>query len=551
VRSVVEGRRQEEADVRDKYDVVVIGGGPAGLSAATVLGRSRRSVLVVDAGEPRNARAAHAHNVFTRDGVAPLDLLAAGRDEVTRYGGEIEVATASDVRRDDDGFVVVLADGRTVAARRILSAAGLRDVLPDVPGLAELWGTDVLHCPYCHGWEVRDQPLGILGGGTLSLHTAHLFRQLTDDVTVFVHTDDEPPADALARLAARGMRIVRGEVVGVETNGGRLRGVRLSSGEVVAVRALAVRPQFLARAEHLAGLGLHAQPVEVQGQVMGAAVPSDAMGATSVPGVWVAGNVTDLGGQVMTSAAAGLMAGAAINADLVARDTDQAVAAAGEHEHDEREHHGHGAADLDGMFDVAFWEERYSGKEPAWSGRANATLVAEVSGLAPGTALEIAAGEGGDAMWLAEQGWQVTATDFAAAGLARGAAEAAERGIADRITWRQADITAWADDATYDLVTAHYLHPAPERRAAVTRTMASLVAPGGHLLIVGHHVLDLATTMPRPNIPELFTDADELLTHLDPAQWDVLACEARPRDAADPEGRPVRLHEAVLHLRRR
>lgn len=541
--------------MREKYDVVVIGGGPAGLSAATVLGRSRRSVLVVDAGEPRNAPAAHAHNVLSRDGASPLELLASGRDEVRSYGGDIERGAVTDVRRDEDGFVVALADGRTVAARRILSATGLRDVLPDVPGLAELWGTDVLHCPYCHGWEVRDQPLGILGGGPLSLHTAHLFRQLTDDVTVFVHTDDEPPADALARLAARGMRVVRGEVVGVEMADGRLSGVRLASGEVVAVRALAVRPQFLARAEHLAGLGLHAQPVEHQGQVMGAAVPSDALGTTTVPGVWVAGNVTDLGGQVMTSAAAGLMAGAAVNADLVARDTERALAAVGEHEHgqghDERAHHDHGAADLDGMFDVAFWEERYSGKEPAWSGRANATLVAEVSGLTPGTALEIAAGEGGDALWLAEQGWQVTATDFAAAGLARGAAEAAERGVADRIAWQQADITAWAGGGTYDLVTAHYLHPAPEQRAAVTRTMASLVAPGGHLLIVGHHVLDLATTMPRPNVPELFTDADELLTHLDASDWDVLACEARPRDAVDPEGRPVRLHEAVLHLRRR
>jgi len=542
--------------VRDRYDVVVIGGGPAGLSAATALGRSRRSVLVIDSGEPRNAPAAHAHNVFTRDGTPPLELLAAGRAEVLRYGGEIEPGAVVDVRQTDDAFVVGLADGRSVAARHVVSATGLRDVLPNVPGLAERWGKDVLHCPYCHGWEVRDQPLGVLGAGPLSLHTAHLFRQLTADVTVFVHTDDQPPADAVERLAARGIALVHGEVVGVETAGDELSGVRLATGETVAVQALAVRPQFLARAEHLAGLELHAEPVEHQGQVMGAAVPADPRGATRVSGIWVAGNVTDLGAQVVGAADAGLMTGAAVNAALVAEDTDAAVRARHVHTgHSEASHgpssHGHSPQDLARMFDVDFWEERYSGKDPAWSGRANVTLVAEVSGLTPGRALEVAAGEGGDALWLAEQGWRVTATDFAAAGLARGAAQARERGVADRVVWRQADIAAWTGDETYDLVTSHYLHPAPEQRAAVTRTLASLVGPGGHLLIVGHHVLDLATTMPRPDIPELFTDADELLGHLDATEWDVLACEARPRDAVDPEGRPVVLHEAVLHLRRR
>jgi thioredoxin reductase len=313
----------------EQFDVVVIGGGAAGLSGAKALSRARRSVLVVDAGAPRNAPAGHVHNYLAREGTPPGELLAAGRAEVAGYGALVRQGTVTAARRvDEAGFRVELADGPAVRARRLLVTTGLVDELPDVPGVAELWGSDVLHCPYCHGWEVRDQPVGILGTGPLAVYGALLWRQWTADVVLFQHTSPAPSADELEQLAARGIDVVPGAVAGLETTGGRLSGVRLVDGTVVPRRAVVVAPRFTARSEVLASLGLVAVEQEMHGAVIGSAVPADPMGATAVPGVWVAGNVTTLQAQVISAAAAGLTAGAAVNADLIAEDTRLAVAAA-------------------------------------------------------------------------------------------------------------------------------------------------------------------------------------------------------------------------------
>jgi thioredoxin reductase len=312
----------------EKYDVVVVGGGPAGLSAGLALGRARRSVLVVDAGNPRNAPAGHVHNYLARESVPPGDLLAAGRDEVAAYGGVVVTGTVASAEPvAGDGFELTLADGRTVRGRRLLVTTGLVDELPEVTGLAQRWGRDVLHCPYCHGWEVRDQALGVLASGPMAVHQALMFRQWSADVTLFLHDQPAPGADEQEQLAARGVRLVAGEVEALEVTDDRLSGVRLRSGEVVARQALVVAPRFSARAEILGSLGLPVSELEVGGHVIGTYVPADAFGATSVPGVWVAGNVADLRAQVISSAASGLNAAVAINSDLIAEDTSRAVAA--------------------------------------------------------------------------------------------------------------------------------------------------------------------------------------------------------------------------------
>jgi thioredoxin reductase len=313
----------------EQYDVVVIGGGAAGLSGAVALSRSRRRVLVVDAGEPRNAPADHVHNYLGREGTTPADLLAAGRDEVAMYGGTVvegRVTTAE--RRDNGTFRIGLEDGRRTEARRLLVTTGLVDDLPDIPGVAQRWGRDVLHCPYCHGFEARDQAIGILATGPMALHQALMWRQLSDDVTVFRHTGPGFDDDALEQLAAREIAVIDGEVAGLVVDGDRLTGVRMASGEVIARDAVVVTPRFTARSELLTALGLETAEQVVNGSVVGTFVPADPVGATAVPGVWVAGNVTALMAQVIGSAAAGLMAGAAINGDLVGDDTRAAVAAA-------------------------------------------------------------------------------------------------------------------------------------------------------------------------------------------------------------------------------
>ena len=313
--------------MQESYDVVVVGGGAAGLSGALALSRARRSVLVVDAGDPRNAPAAGVHNYLSRDGTPPAALLAAGRAEVAGYGGEVVSGTVASVEPlDGPRFRVTLADGRTVRARRLLLATGLVDELPDVPGVAERWGRDVLHCPYCHGWEVRDRPIGVLGTGPLAVHGAQLFRQWSADVSLFLHTAPEPSKEEYEQLAARGIAVVDGEVAGLEVSDDRLVGVRLRSGELVPREAVVVSPRFTARTDLLASLGLETVELEVGGHVIGSRVPADPTGATDAPGVWVAGNSADPMAQVIGAAAAGLQAGAVINADLVAADIRQAVA---------------------------------------------------------------------------------------------------------------------------------------------------------------------------------------------------------------------------------
>ncbi|MFI9008223.1 NAD(P)/FAD-dependent oxidoreductase [Actinosynnema sp. NPDC053489] len=306
----------------DGCDVVVVGGGAAGLSGALMLARSRRSVVVVDAGSPRNAPADGVHGLLARDGMPPAELLARGREEVRGYGGHVVPGEVEAVTRVGAGFVVALADGRSVLARRLLVTTGLVDELPDVPGLRERWGRDVVHCPYCHGWEVRDRAIGVLATGPTAVHQALLFRQLSADVVVFSHTHP-PTAEQAGQLAARGVDVVAGEVAAVEVAGDRVVGLRLADGRTVGREVVVVASRMVARAGFLDALGLRTAP---HPSGMGEHVPADATGRTDVPGVWVAGNVTDLSAQVGASAAAGATAGAQINADLIAEETRQAVA---------------------------------------------------------------------------------------------------------------------------------------------------------------------------------------------------------------------------------
>ncbi|WP_424570491.1 NAD(P)/FAD-dependent oxidoreductase [Streptomyces sp. CH-036] len=318
---------------QQRYDVVIVGGGAAGLSGALALGRARRSVLVIDAGEPRNAPASHVHNYLGRESTPPGELLAIGRGEAAGYGAEIVEGRVASAERlpesgeGEQGFRVVTEDGRSVEARRLLVTTGLVDELPPVPGLAERWGREVLHCPYCHGHEVADRPIGVLATGPLAVHQALMWRQWSDDVTLFLHTGPEPTEEEYEQLAARGVAVVDGEVTGLEVADDRFTGVRLASGRVVPREALVVQARFIARSAVLESLGLKPVAQEMGGVVIGSYIPTDPTGATEVPGVWAAGNVTRLTEQVIGAAAAGLMAGGAVNGDLITEDTRLAVAA--------------------------------------------------------------------------------------------------------------------------------------------------------------------------------------------------------------------------------
>ncbi len=264
------------------YDVVIVGGGPAGLAAALVLGRARRRVALVDAGEPRNAPAHESHGFLSRDGIAPGELRALGRAEVAGYGVElIDDRVVSAV----PGFEVRLESGRTLEARRLLVTTGLRDVLPEIPGVAELWGNDVHFCPYCHGYEVSDQPIAVIAHEPVGEHKARLLRQWSDDVEVYAPE----------------------EVVRLVVENGRLTGVELAD-RVVPRNAVFVHPEFVPTDGLLTSLGCE---TDDQGWVT-----VDA-GRTSVPGVWAAGNVVDPMMQIITAAGQGSAVAIALNNDFV------------------------------------------------------------------------------------------------------------------------------------------------------------------------------------------------------------------------------------------
>ncbi|MDF2555759.1 MAG: hypothetical protein K0R60_1654, partial [Microbacterium sp.] len=310
------------------HDVVIVGAGPAGLSAAQMLGRARRRTLVVDSDSPRNRFAEHMHAVVGFDGTAPAELRRRGRDEAGAYGVGFRTARVERVGEIDGGLEVVLAGDERLTTRALLIATGVIDHLPDIPGLAERWGRTVLHCPYCHGWEVRDRRIGVLATSPMSLHQIELLRQWSPDVVAFTAAAGELGDDVHERLHARGIRTVASPVVAVtgpddaaeEADGGAIGAVLTADGQRVAIDAIFTGGQLEPHDGFVAALDL----ARADGPV-GSFIAVDAAGATSHPLVWAAGNVVAPMANVPLSMGAGSMAGAAINGALVARDAEAAV----------------------------------------------------------------------------------------------------------------------------------------------------------------------------------------------------------------------------------
>lgn len=298
------------------YDVVIIGGGAAGLSAALLLGRARRRVAVVDAGEPRNMRAEHIHGYLTRDGVPPMKFLELARQEVQGYGVELLEATAEEVFPDRR---VCLDDGRILTGRQIILASGLRDVLPDIEGADRRWGKDFFQCPYCHGWEFQDQTLAVLGTGESSVQQTLLVRQFSSDVTLFTHKMGDLDGDASASLAARGVRVIQGRVLALDAGPESLTGVRLEDGELHLCDALFYEP----------GATVDTSIVKVpdcQASENGC-VSTDELGRTGVDGVWAVGNAADPAAQVIVAAGDAYRLAVAVNAELIELDVAEARSA--------------------------------------------------------------------------------------------------------------------------------------------------------------------------------------------------------------------------------
>ncbi|WP_420455269.1 NAD(P)/FAD-dependent oxidoreductase [Rubrivirga sp.] len=296
------------------YDAVIIGAGTAGLSAAVLLGRSRRRVLVLDGGPPRNAPAPAAHNVFTRDGTPPLDLLRMARADLAAYpNAEVREGRAVGVEGAEEAFVVALDDGAEVAARQVVLATGVVDELPEWPGVRELWGGTVFHCPYCHGWEVRERPLAVAMNGPDAADRVVLLRAWSDDVVLLTDGPSEVGAEGQATLDALGAETVEAPVAELVGDGDQLRAVRFADGTEVERGGLLLSPPQREASGLAAALGCETTET---GHV------AATMGRTSVPGVWAAGDLTTPLQSVASAAAQGSTAGAMLNHALAHADAE-------------------------------------------------------------------------------------------------------------------------------------------------------------------------------------------------------------------------------------
>ncbi|HEX8384731.1 MAG TPA: NAD(P)/FAD-dependent oxidoreductase [Rubricoccaceae bacterium] len=291
-------------------DVLVVGAGPAGLTAALVLARAGRSVVVLDGGAGRNAPSAHAHNVFTRDGTAPSELRRVGREQAEGYGARFLDVEATGAEADATGVRVRLADGTELSARRLLLATGVVDELPDIPGLEEAWGQTVVHCPYCHGFELRGRPTVVLGRGGAGAEFAGLITGWTDHVTLLTDGPADLAEDHRAALAELGVDVHEGRVGRLDVDGRDLRAVLFAGGERMSATALYVRPPQHVRGPLVAALGL---ALTEDGLVR-----TTEPGQTSVPVVWACGDMVSPRQAVAMAAGSGMGVAAMLNHDLVA-----------------------------------------------------------------------------------------------------------------------------------------------------------------------------------------------------------------------------------------
>lgn len=315
------------ADRTEIWETIVVGGGAAGLSAALTLGRARRRTLVLDTGSPRNRFASHMHGVLGLEGINPAELLKRGRSECAGYGiefAEAEPSTVREVPQTADGgpklLELSLTDGSTLRTRGLIAASGVTDVLPEVPGLAERWGSTAAHCPYCHGLEFADQRIGVLGFGPGGLHHAELLRQWTDRLTLFSGGMGELDLDQVLRLESRGVVIEPAPVEQITGDPAGPAEMVLSSGESHEVDVIFTLGQMLPNDSYLDELGLQRQEPPFGGSY----IKADPAGRTSHDRVWVAGNINQPPANVPMSISAGSFAGGVCNMTLISEDFDLA-----------------------------------------------------------------------------------------------------------------------------------------------------------------------------------------------------------------------------------
>jgi thioredoxin reductase len=294
-------------------DVVIIGGGAAGLTAALYLGRFRRKVILFDTGKQSNRVSHAAHGFFTRDGVSPSELVSIGREQLGSYETvRLESLRVTAIRPDDKRFRISLEDGSELSSRKVLLATGLKDILPSMPGIEQFWGKSAFHCPYCDGWEMRDQPIGIIADGTTGIHLAKLLRVLSDDIVLCTNGDTELDEGERAQLLRHDVKIIETSIACVEGRGEQLQAIVFSDGQRLPRKGIFVRLTTVHQSPFAAQLGCKLTKDDL--------VEIDELGRSSIPGVYAAGDMAYPMRQIVIAAMQGASAAIGINNDLIAED---------------------------------------------------------------------------------------------------------------------------------------------------------------------------------------------------------------------------------------
>ncbi len=295
---------------RTHFDTIIIGGSYAGLSAAMALGRSLRNVLVIDSGLPCNRQTPHSHNFLTQDGERPEVIARKAREQVEKYETvEFLSDRAVEGKQTAEGFSIHTQEGKTVTAKKLIFAAGLKDLLPGIPGFAECWGISVIHCPYCHGYEVRNERTGILADGDFAYHYAQLLQNWTKDLTIFTNGASTFTDEQRDKILYHGIPVVETEIESLEHENGQISQIRFKDGSTFELTALYSRP----------GFEQHCDIPEIMGCELTehGLIQTDGFQKTNVEGVYACGDSTTMMRSVASAVASGNLAGARVNFELI------------------------------------------------------------------------------------------------------------------------------------------------------------------------------------------------------------------------------------------
>jgi thioredoxin reductase len=293
----------------DGFDAIVVGGSVAGLSAALLLGRACKRVLVCDSGKPRNQVAQASHNYFSRDGIAPAELLQIGREQLQPYDVEIWQGEVIDAENLGHRFQVTLRDGKRFVGRKLLLATGMKDTLPSIEGFAELWGNSVFHCPYCHGWEVRDQPLAIYGKGEVAVEQAFMLTGWSRDLVLCSDGAAELSDEQRQQLLNWGIQIREENIARLDHQEGELTGIVFANNEVLPRRGILFRPQSHQHSRLAAKLGCKLGSNDI--------VEVNDFKQTSIAGVYAVGDASSPLSQISWAVASGMLAASFVNRALI------------------------------------------------------------------------------------------------------------------------------------------------------------------------------------------------------------------------------------------